>query len=127
MSALNDHGKPVRGSKVCVLGLAYKKDVDDSRESPSFELMELLMEAGAELSYHDPHIPTVPKKRDYDMPAMQSSELTAEFLQSLDCVLIATDHSSVDYDFLVQNAPLVVDTRNATADVTKNRDRIYKA
>jgi UDP-N-acetyl-D-glucosamine dehydrogenase len=127
MEALNDHGKPVRGSKICVLGLAYKKDVDDSRESPSFELMELLMEAGAELSYHDPHIPTVPKKRDYDMPAMQSVELTADFLQGIDCVLIATDHSSVDYDFVVQNAPLVIDTRNATANVAQNRDRIYKA
>ena len=112
--ALNDAAKPVRGSKICVLGLAYKKDVDDSRESPSFELMEQLREMGAELSYHDPHVPVMPPKRDYDFPPMVSQELTPEFLGSVDCVLIATNHSAVDYKHVVTHAPLVVDTRNAT-------------
>ena len=112
--ALNDHGKPVRGSKICVLGLAYKKDVDDSRESPSFELMEQLRGMGAVLSYHDPHVPVMPAKRDYDFPALKSEKLTPEFLGSVDCVLIATDHSAVDYAHVVTHAPLVVDTRNAT-------------
>ena len=113
-AALNDASKPVRGSKICVLGLAYKKDVDDSRESPSFELMEQLRGMGAVLSYHDPHVPTMPRKRDYDFPTLHSQELTPEFLKSLDCVLIATDHTAVDYETVVKHAPLVVDTRNAT-------------
>ena len=125
--ALNEHGKPIKGSKICVLGVAYKKDVDDPRESPSFALMELLRAAGADLSYHDPHIPALPKARHYDLPAMESVELTEEFLAGLDCLLIATDHSSCDYDFIVQHSPLVVDTRNATANVTAGRGKICKA
>ncbi|HBO43474.1 MAG TPA: nucleotide sugar dehydrogenase, partial [Planctomycetaceae bacterium] len=117
MEALNEQRKPVKGSKICVLGVAYKKDVDDPRESPSFVLMELLEAAGAELSYHDPHIPVLPKMRHHKVRVMKSSPLTAEFLAGVDCVLIATDHSSVDYDFVVKHAPLVVDTRNATKNV----------
>ena len=111
--ALNDAAKPVRGSKICVLGLAYKKDVDDSRESPSFALMDRLRGMGAELTYHDPHVPAMPAKRDYDFPALKSEPLTPEFLASRDCVLIATDHSAVDYEAVVTHAPLVIDTRNA--------------
>ena len=126
MEALNDHGKPVKGSKICVLGVAYKKDVDDPRESPSFELMELLQAAGADLCYHDPHIPTLPKVRNRDLPAMQSQALTEDFLAGLDCLLIATDHSSCDYDFIVRHAPLVVDTRNATAKVLDGREKVRK-
>ena len=126
MEALNDLGKPVKGSKICVLGVAYKKDVDDPRESPSFELMELLQAAGAELCYHDPHIATLPKVRNRDLPAMESRPLTEEFLAGLDCLLIATDHSSCDYDFIVRHAPLVVDTRNATSKVTEGREKIRK-
>jgi UDP-N-acetyl-D-glucosamine dehydrogenase len=110
-----------------VLGVAYKKDVDDPRESPSFKLMELLDAAGAVLTYHDPHIPTLPRMRHYDVAPMDSSELTPEFLAGLDCVLIATDHSSVDYNLVVKHAPLVVDTRNATKDVTEGREKIRKA
>ncbi|MEA1950616.1 MAG: nucleotide sugar dehydrogenase [Planctomycetota bacterium] len=124
--ALNEHGKAVKGSKICVLGVAYKKDVDDPRESPSFELMELLHAAGAELCYHDPHIATLPKVRNRDLPAMESQELTEEFLAGLDCLLIATDHSSCDYDFIVRHAPLVVDTRNATGKVAEGREKIRK-
>ena len=125
--ALNDVGKPIRGSKIAVLGAAYKKDVDDPRESPSFKLMKLLLQRGADLSYNDPHIPSLPKMRHYDLPAMQSQELTPAYLESLDCVLIATDHTVYDYDMIVKHASLVVDTRNATANVTQGRDKIRKA
>lgn len=125
--ALNDQGKPIRGSKIGVLGVAYKKDVDDPRESPSFKLMELLLERGADLTYNDPHIPSLPKMRHFDVPAMSSSELSKEYLSSLDCALIATDHSAYDYEMIVNHAPLIVDTRNATVNVTEGRDKICKA
>jgi UDP-N-acetyl-D-glucosamine dehydrogenase len=125
--ALNQVGKPVRGSRVGILGVAYKKDVDDPRESPSFKLMELLQQRGAIISYNDPHIPTLPEMRHYDVPRLASEPLTAEYLSSLDCVLIATDHTAYDWDFIVRYARLVVDTRNATAGVVQARERIVKA
>ena len=125
--ALNEHAKPVRGSRIAVLGVAYKKDVDDPRESPSFKLMELLGGAGAQLTYNAPHIPTLPPMRHYDVPLLASQDLTPEYLAAQDCVLIATDHSAYDYDFIVHHARLVVDTRNATKQVTENRERILKA
>ena len=127
MESLNENGKPLRGSKLCVLGVAYKKDVDDPRESPSFELMELLLAGGAVLSYNDPHIPKLPSMRHYRVPDMQSTPLTAEFLASQDAILIATDHSAYDYDFIVRHARLVVDTRNATQKVRAGREKIRKA
>lgn len=125
--ALNDAGKPIRGSKISVLGVAYKRDVDDPRESPSFVLMESLLERGAELTYNDPHVPHMPKMRGHDLPAMKSSDLSAEYLAAQDCVLIATDHSAYDYAFIVKHAPLVIDTRNATHAVTEGREKIVKA
>jgi UDP-N-acetyl-D-glucosamine dehydrogenase len=115
--SLNDAGLPVKGSKVAILGMAYKKDVDDPRESPGFELMELLMKKGANVSYNDPHIPRLPAMRHYPGLAMDSSEMTAEWLQSQDCVLIATDHTAYDYAFIVKHSKIVVDTRNATKKV----------
>jgi UDP-N-acetyl-D-glucosamine dehydrogenase len=125
---LNDAGKPIKGSKILILGAAYKKDVDDPRESPSFELMKLLLKRGAVLSYNDPHVPTLPKMRHYpDLPPMDSVPLTPESLRSQDCVLISTDHSAYDYGFIVQHAKLVLDTRNATKSVTAGRDKIRKA
>ena len=127
MDALNEAGEPLRGSKVGVLGVAYKKDVDDPRESPSFALMELLLAGGAELSYNDPHVPRLPAMRHHDLPDITSVELTPEYLAGLDCVLIATDHSAYNYDFIVRHAPLVVDTRNATKDVGEGREKIRKA
>lgn len=126
-SALNDRGKPIKGSKICVLGVAYKKDVDDPRESPSFALMELLLARGAELTYNDPHVPSLPRMRHYRLPSMQSSPLTAEFLAVQDCVLISTNHSAYDYDFIVRHAPLVIDTRNATKHVQEGREKIFRA
>lgn len=124
---LNDHGKPIRGSRICLLGMAYKKDVDDPRESPSFELAEMLLARGAQLSYSDPHIPRVPEMRHHHLPPMESQELTAEFLAQQDCVVIATDHSAFDYEHIVRHAPMVLDTRNATKNVEFGRDRIRKA
>lgn len=124
---LNDAGKPIKGSKIALLGMAYKKDVDDPRESPSFELLELLLERGADVSYNDPHIPELPKMRHHDVPEMASSEMSPEYLAEQDCVLIATDHSAYDYDFIVKHSQLIVDTRNATVDVASGRDKIRKA
>ncbi len=125
--ALNEHGKPIRGSKICLLGVAYKKDVDDPRESPSFVLMEKLLQRGADLTYNDPHVPRLPEMRHHDLPTMDSQELTPEFLASQDCVLIATDHTAYDYELIVKHAKLVIDTRNATAGVTAGRERVRRA
>lgn len=124
---LNDAGKPIRGSKICLLGMAYKKDVDDPRESPSFVLMDLLRQRGAELSYNDPHIPKLPSMRHHDVPDLSSVELTPQFLAEQDCVLVATDHTAYDYDFIVEHSRLVVDTRNATKNVSDGREKIRKA
>lgn len=126
-AALNDQGLPVRGSKILLLGVAYKKDVDDQRESSSYVLMELLLERGAVLNYNDPHIPVLPKTREHDLPLLESQHLTPELLAAQDAVLIATDHSSYDYDLIVRHAKLVVDTRNATAGVREGREKIHKA
>ncbi len=125
--ALNDAGKPIRNSRVAILGMAYKKDIDDPRESPSFRLMELLDEYGAVLSYNDPFIPVLPSMRHYDVPPLSSEPLTSAFLQAQDCVLIATDHTQYDWHEIVRHAPLIVDTRNVTRDVREGREKIYKA
>jgi UDP-N-acetyl-D-glucosamine dehydrogenase len=125
--ALNERGKPVKGSKVTLLGMAYKKDVDDPRESPGFELMDLLLEKGAVVGYNDPHIPTLPPMRHYPHLRMASRELTPEFLASQDCLLIATDHSAYNWPWIVEHASLVVDTRNATRAVDTHRDKIVRA
>jgi UDP-N-acetyl-D-mannosaminuronate dehydrogenase/intein/homing endonuclease len=124
--ALNDRGKPVKGSKVALLGMAYKKDVDDPRESPGFELMELLLHKGALVTYNDPHIPVLPRMRRWPDLHMTSQPLTAEYLQAQDCVLVVTDHSAYDWPWVVKNAQLLVDTRNATKAVTEGRERIVK-
>ncbi len=110
--ALNDHGKPVKGSKILILGLAYKKDIDDPRESPAFEIIDRLLELGAEVSYHDPHIPIAPRMRSWpDLPQMKSVELTKSTLSAVDAAVILTDHTDTDYDLVLDHAPLVVDTR----------------
>jgi UDP-N-acetyl-D-glucosamine dehydrogenase len=126
VEALNRRGRAVHGSKIGVLGIAYKKDVDDPRESPAFHLIQLLLEQGAIVTYNDPYIPNLPHMRHFDI-VMDSSALTGDYLSGLDCVLIATDHSVYDYDFIVQHAPLVVDTRNATRNVCHGREKICKA
>ncbi|MBY0525330.1 MAG: nucleotide sugar dehydrogenase [Gemmataceae bacterium] len=125
--ALNDRSKPVRGSKITLLGMAYKKDVDDPRESPGFELMELLTKRGARVQYNDPHIPKLPPMRHYPDFALESQVLTPAYLAAQDCVLIVTEHSAYDWESIVAHAPLVVDTRNATSHVVQNRERIVRA
>ncbi len=127
VEALNDRSKPLRGSKIALLGVAYKKDVDDPRESPSFKLMELLLAGGASLTYNDPHVPRLPRMRHYNVPDMASCPLTPEYLAAQDAVLIATDHSAYDYDLIVRHARLVIDTRNATKKVNEGREKIVKA
>ncbi len=110
--ALNARGKPVRGSRVLVIGLAYKPDVADPRESPAFEILDRLVELGAELSYHDPLIPEAPAMRTWpDLPAMTSVELDPQTVASQDAVLIITHHTAVDYQALAEHAALIVDTR----------------
>ncbi len=126
LKALSDRKKALHGAKVLVLGLAYKKDIDDIRESPSIELIELLCDYGAKVDYNDPYIPRTHKQREHDL-RMQSKPLTARMLQSYDVVLISTDHSCYDYDWIVRNSQLVVDTRNATSNVKRGRRKIVKA
>jgi UDP-N-acetyl-D-glucosamine dehydrogenase len=113
-SALNQHKKALNGSKVLVLGVAYKKDIDDLRESPSLTIIELLQKEGAEVSYHDPYFPTIGKGRKYDL---QMKRASLENLGQYDCVLIVTDHSDYDYRKIVKEAKLVVDSRNATKGI----------
>ena len=112
--AMNERRKTLNGSKVLVLGLAYKKDIDDLRESPSLTIIELLQKEGAEVSYNDPFFPTVGRGRKYDLN-MTSTPLSE--LEKFDCVLIVTDHSTYDYKDIVNRAKLVVDTRNATQGI----------
>jgi UDP-N-acetyl-D-glucosamine dehydrogenase len=110
MDALNDRGKALKGSHILVLGLAYKKNIDDTRESPAVEIMDLLQDKGAEVAYSDPHVPKFPRKRNYHFD-LQSVALTPESIASYDCLVLATDHDGFDYQQLVQHARLVVDTR----------------
>ena len=110
MLALNERGRPVKGSRILVLGIAYKKNVDDMRESPAVVLMEKLMELGAEVDYHDPHVPVFPRLRRAHFDK-RSVPLSPETLGRYDCVLLATDHDAFDYDMILQHAPLIVDTR----------------
>ena len=114
--ALNDAGKPLRGSKVLVLGVAYKKDIDDLRESPALEILDLLTNKGVIVSYHDPYVPEI--LADGHTPAGAvgvSVPFTDAALEAADAVMVVTDHSSIDYDRVCKNAKLVIDTRNACA------------
>jgi UDP-N-acetyl-D-glucosamine dehydrogenase len=123
-TALNEREKSVKGSKILLLGVAYKKDVDDLRESPSLKLLELLTSRGALIDYNDPYFPALFKMRHYDFSQKRSIELTPAAVSSYDCVLIATDHTSYDYQAIVRDAKLVVDTRNATRRVKNGREKI---
>jgi len=126
MDALNDRGRSLRGSRVLVLGVAYKRDLDDTRESPALKLMELLQHKGAIVGYHDPFVPFLKRSRRYDFQ-LASVELTADELGRADAVLIATDHSCYDYGFIVESSRLVIDTRNATRRVSEGREKIVRA
>jgi UDP-N-acetyl-D-glucosamine dehydrogenase len=124
--ALNQQGRAVKGSRILILGLAYKPDVDDVRESPSFELIEKLEHLGAQVDYNDPLVPQTHKMRRHDLQ-MHSVPLTAENLRSYDCVLISTNHSAYDWQLVADNAKLVVDTRNAMREVKGRRDHVVGA
>ncbi len=123
-AALNDRKKSLKGSRILVLGVAYKKDVDDLRESPTLKIMQLLGERGATLDYNDPYFPELFKMRHYDYAGMRSVDLTPQNLANYDCVVIATDHSNYDYAAIVESSQLVVDSRNATRRIVRNRNKI---
>ncbi|RFT15627.1 MAG: UDP-glucose dehydrogenase [Candidatus Saccharicenans subterraneus] len=126
MEALNRHGKSLKGAKILILGLAYKKDVDDPRESPSFKLIELLKSRGAEVDYNDPYIPKPPKTRKWKLEK-DSVPLTEKNLAFYDCVIIATDHSAYDASFIHDHAKLIVDTRNLLGKAGIKSDKVIKA
>jgi len=123
--ALNRRKQCLQDARVLIVGIAYKKDIDDPRESPSLRIMELLQERGALVAYNDPYFPALPRMRKYDFH-MQSVELTPENLARYDVVVIATDHSSYDYPAIVRDAHLVIDTRNATRAVREHREKIVR-
>lgn len=126
MLALNDQGKAIKGSKVLVLGLAYKPDVDDVRESPSFKLIEQLIDLGAEVDYNDPHVKSTHKMRKHDL-GMTSVDISPASLKRYDLVLISTNHSTYDWQMIADNTQLIVDTRGAMRDLAGTYEHIVTA
>jgi UDP-N-acetyl-D-glucosamine dehydrogenase len=120
--ALNGERKPVNGSRVLVLGVAYKRDIEDVRESPALDVMRLLEEQGADVVFHDPHVPVLRE----DGHEITGVELTAEELANADAVVIVTDHKAVDYQFVIDHASLVIDSRNATSRLTPSSARVVR-
>lgn len=118
-AALNEREKAIKGSKILVLGIAYKKNVDDMRESPAVRLMELLKARGAVIAYSDPHVPVFPQMREHYFD-LESIPLTAQTVSSYDCVLLATDHDALDYDLIKRHAKLIVDTRGVYLEPAEN-------
>ncbi|HLW43124.1 MAG TPA: nucleotide sugar dehydrogenase, partial [Candidatus Acidoferrales bacterium] len=123
-AALNNHKKSLKGATILILGVAYKKDVDDLRESPTLKIMQLLQQRGAQLDYNDPYFPRLHKMRHYNYENMKSVPLHPQNIGGYDAVVIATDHSSYDYGAVVDAAKLVIDTRNATRRVMRHREKI---
>ena len=119
IEALNEHRKSVKGSRILVLGIAYKKNVDDMRESPSVELMALLISRGAQVDYSDPHVPVFPKMRKYQFE-LKSVPASAENVPRYDLVLIATNHDAFDYEMIRERAKLIVDTRGVYRETAEN-------
>lgn len=117
--SLNERGKSIKNAKILVLGIAYKKNVDDMRESPAVEIMELLGEKGAELSYSDPHVPVFPKMRKYFFE-LKSQPLNPEMLKQFDCVVLATNHDLFDYELIKKYSKLIVDTRGVYLSPAEN-------
>jgi len=128
MEALNSRGKPVKGSRILLLGLAYKANVDDMRESPTFALLDGFKRLGAEVAYHDPHVPVVgPTREHMDWAGHRSLDWTAENLSAQDCVVISTHHAAFDLDQLAACADLIIDTRNAMATSATRDGQVVKA
>lgn len=120
--------KGLRGSKILLSGLAYKKNVDDVRESPSLEILEILQTRGADVSFHDPYVPVIPKMHEFaDLEGMKSVDVSPESLKGYDAILICTDHDQVDYDAYAKYVPIIVDTRNAMKEITHQQTKIVKA
>jgi len=126
LDGLNEKKKSVKGAKILILGVAYKKDVDDARESPALAIMDLLQKKGATILYHDPYIPKLPPFRKYHFK-LKSSPLTEALLHRIDAAVVVTDHSQVDYPWVVRHAPLVIDTRNVTKNMKKWKRKIVRA
>ena len=126
VEGLNRRGRALRGARVLVLGVAYKRDVDDTRESPALFLIDLLQQQGARVSYHDPYVPVLGQFRKYRFD-LRSVPLVPRVLRASDATLIVTDHSAFDPAFIVRHSRLVVDTRNLTRGVRTGRDRIVRA
>ena len=124
--ALNNHKKSINGSRIMILGMAYKKDIDDDRESPGYVIMKMLMEKGAVVTYNDPWIPELKPTRKYNFQ-MASTPITPEALAKADAAIIVTDHSDYDIDEIVEYSNVVIDTRNATKDVKDKREKITMA
>jgi UDP-N-acetyl-D-glucosamine dehydrogenase len=126
--ALNDHGKSVRGSKVLILGIAYKADVDDDRESPSYVLFEKLQALGANVSYYDPYVPVIRPSREHGhLAGIRSVRWDQDTVSGFDLVLISTAHKDVNYAELMNWANLVVDTRNAMGALAASSSKVYRA
>ncbi|HET6361846.1 MAG TPA: nucleotide sugar dehydrogenase [Gemmatimonadota bacterium] len=127
-AALNDVGKPLKGSRVLILGLSYKPDISDDRESPSYRLMDLLDERGAEVAYHDPHVPVIQPSREHGHWAgLESVAWERQTIESHDAIVISTDHSAIDYARLAEWGRLIVDTRNAMAGIDAPAGKVWKA
>src|SRR3989454_2079772 len=127
MDALNEQGKGLKGARVLILGLAYKKNIDDLRKSPSIRLIELFREKGAVVSYHDPYCPKMKEMRHQPKYMLEMESVPLESAKEMDVVVIATDHDCIDYQQLVRDARLVIDTRNATRNVSFGKDKVRTA
>jgi UDP-N-acetyl-D-glucosamine dehydrogenase len=125
--ALNRRKKHLNGARILILGLSYKKDIGDTRESPALTIMEMLSRLGAAVSYHDPHVKAIPPTRSHPGLRGESVPLTEQTLGLQDAVVVVTDHGGVDYEYVVSHSQLVVDTRNACGSVGAHRERIVKA
>ena len=130
IDALNQHQRAINGSKILIMGVAYKKNVGDVRESPAIDVIRMLARRGGEILYHDPYVPELEVEavtpKSHQPMRYLCAELTAELVQRVDCVVIMTDHADIDYTWLVDHAAAVVDTRNATKPITKNQNKILK-
>ncbi len=125
--ALNSQGKSLKGSRVLVLGVAYKAGTNDCRESPAVRILDLLKGAGAEVRYHDPYVPQLPRIRHSSQQQLSSVELTEAEVAGASCVLVVTDHGVCDYQWVADHAALVVDTRNVTRNLTSGKEKVWLA